>query len=581
MPSQIRAVALDYDGTLAMEGGPTPAVLDAIAATRARGLRVVLVTGRILSELRAVFRDALERFDAVVAENGAVIGGGRRERTLVPPVDDALDEALGARGVVFRRGAVIVAVASGTDDHEVFEAIRECGLDCQVARNRGELMVMPAGVSKATGVALALAELGISTRNTLAVGDAENDIALLDACELGVAVGNAVPSLKLHADLVLAEPDGSGVAALLAGSLARGEPPIRSQRRQVILGSGEEGGWVRVAASGIDLLIVGGSGSGKSFAAGLVAEQLVSLGYTVCVIDPEGDHVALGSLPGAVALGGGPTPPDPEDVARILRQSLVSVIVDLSLVSVLERDVWTRRTLTLLEESRAAYGVPHWLLVDEAHAPLGREAGIASCFHPSHKGHCLVTYRPSDLAYATLSDLDYLLLLGSEDGPDAETLDVVSRVAGVPGDELRERAADLAFGHALLVRAGRPPELRRLALSSRWVRHVRHWHKYAAAQLPAERRFYFRGSGGVVAGIAGNLVEFQRLLHRCDARTLERHARAQDFSRWLRQVIADEPLAAAFESFEVRFARGVSKVEAQDARMAMLDAVEQRYEEIA
>jgi hydroxymethylpyrimidine pyrophosphatase-like HAD family hydrolase len=58
MPSQIRAVALDYDGTLAMEGGPTPAVLDAIAETRARGLRVVLVTGRILSELRAVFRCA-------------------------------------------------------------------------------------------------------------------------------------------------------------------------------------------------------------------------------------------------------------------------------------------------------------------------------------------------------------------------------------------------------------------------------------------------------------------------------------------------------------------------------------------
>ena len=82
MPSQIRAVALDYDGTLATDCGPTPAVLDAIAETRARGLRVVLVTGRILSELRAVFPDALDRFDAVVAENGAVIGVGRRERAL-------------------------------------------------------------------------------------------------------------------------------------------------------------------------------------------------------------------------------------------------------------------------------------------------------------------------------------------------------------------------------------------------------------------------------------------------------------------------------------------------------------------
>jgi trehalose-6-phosphatase len=106
MPSQIRAVALDYDGTLATDCGPTPAVLDAIAETRARGLRVVLVTGRILSELRAVFSDALDRFDAVVAENGAVIGVGRRERALAPPVDDALDEALGARAWIVMSRAI-------------------------------------------------------------------------------------------------------------------------------------------------------------------------------------------------------------------------------------------------------------------------------------------------------------------------------------------------------------------------------------------------------------------------------------------------------------------------------------------
>jgi hypothetical protein len=357
--------------------------------------------------------------------------------------------------------------------------------------------------------------------------------------------------------------------------------PIRSRRWQVILGSGEDGGWVRIPASGVDLLIVGGSGSGKSFAAGLVAEQLVALGYTLCAIDPEGDHVALGNLPRVVALGGAPTPPDPEDVARIVRQTLTSVVVDLSLVSALERDAWTREALALFENSRASYGVPHWLLVDEAHAPLGRETGIANCFHPSHKGHCLVTYRPSDLAGATLSDLDYLLLLGSEDRLDDETLRVVSRATGVPSAELEVGAAGLDFGRALLVRAGRLPGLQRLTLSSRWVRHVRHWHKYLAAQLPPGRRFFFRDPAGVVVGIAGNLVEFQRLLHRCDGRTLERHARAGDFSRWLREVIADELLAAAFDDFEGRFARGVSRLEAQDARMAMVDAVEQRYEEIA
>lgn len=580
MPSQIRAVAIDYDGTLAGRDGPTPAVLDAIAATRAGGIRVVLVTGRVLAELLVVFPDALERFDAVVAENGAVVATGRRERALVPAVGDALDEALSARAIGFRRGFVIVAVAAGSDERGVVEAIGDCGLDCQVVRNRAELMILPAGVSKATGLAQALAGFGVSTHNCVAIGDAENDLSMLEACELGVAVGNAVRSLKQHADLVLTEPDGAGVATLLSGSLARGEPPIRPRRRQVTLGSTEDGGWVRVAASGIDLLIVGGSGSGKSFAAGLVAEQLITLGYVLCVIDPEGDHVALGNMPRAVALGGGPTPPDAEDVVRILRQSLTSVVVDLSLVSALERDAWTRQALELAEQSRATYGVPHWLLVDEAHAPLGR-AGVASCFRPVHKGHCLVTYRPAELDGAMLSDLDHLLLLGTEDGLDAETLAVVSRVAGVPLEELEASAKDLAFGHALLVRAGRPPELHRLALSNRWVRHVRHWHKYAAAQLPSERRFYFRDRGGSLVGIAGNLVEFQRLLHRCDGQTLARHARARDFSRWLREVIGDEVLATAFDGYERSFAGEASRVEAQAARMAMVEAVEQRYEEIA
>lgn len=579
MPTLIRAVAIDYDGTLATDGEPASLALDAVAQARARGLRMVLVTGRILSELLAVFPEALERFDSIVAENGAVLVARGRERILAPPVDTALDEALAQRGIAFRRGLVILAVSSGLEDHAVLTAITKCGLDCQLVRNRDELMILPAGTTKATGLVHALAELEISRHNTVAVGDAENDRAMLGACALGVAVGSAVSSLKRHADLVLSEPNGSGVASLLTGPLAEGMPPIRSRRRQVILGCGDDGRWVGVDSSGVDLLIVGGSGSGKSFAAGLVAEQLVRLGYTICIIDPEGDHVGLGSLPRTVALGGRAVPPDPDDVVRVVRQSMSSVVVDLSLVTASTRDAWTRNALALLEDSRAAFGLPHWLLIDEAHAPLGHGVG-SKCFRSTHKGHCLVTYRPADLAHLTLSELDCLLLLGSEEVVDDESLGLISQLAGVPVGELREQSVDLAFGQALLVRAGHTPELRRLTLSDRWVRHVRHWHKYAAGSLPRPRRFYFRHPGGHVVGVAGNLVEFQRVLHRCDDLTLERHARARDFSRWLRDVIADEPLASAVEGLEQRIAEAVTTAAVRDARMGMVDAVEQRYEAI-
>lgn len=581
MSGEIRAIAVDFDGTLTATGHPAPEVLGAIDRVRARGLRVVLVTGRILDELLDVFPEALDHFDTVVAENGAVLAAADHERTLSPPVDDAIDKALASRGIAFRRGLVILAVSANANDQAVYETIGCCGLDCQVARNRGELMVVPAGVSKATGLTQALAAFGISTHSAVAIGDAENDLAMLDACELGVAVANAVPSLAERADLVLGEPDGSGVRSLLEGPLGDGDLPLRSHRWHVTLGNRDDGSWVRIPAAGIDLLVVGGSGSGKSFSAGLVAEQLVALGYVLCVIDPEGDHAALASLPRTASLGGSATPPDPDDVARILRHSLTSVVVDLSLVSAPERDEWVCRLLGLLEGQRATHGVPHWLLIDEAHAPLGRRPGVTACpecIRTERKGHCLVTYRPDELTRATLSGLDYVLLHASDDGVDRDSLEAVQRVSGVPPQALEAQAVGLRFGDALLVRAGEPPDVQRLVLSSRWVRHVRHWHKYASSQLPAERRFVFRHPSGAVVGVAGNLVEFHRLVHRCDVDTLSRHSRASDFSRWLRDVIGDAGLADAFSALEKPIANGRSRPEVQDARMAMVAAVEQRYE---
>ena len=67
-----RAVAVDFDGTLTEGARPDEAVLEAIAELRGRGVRVILATGRILSELRHGFADVDEHFDSIVAENGAL-----------------------------------------------------------------------------------------------------------------------------------------------------------------------------------------------------------------------------------------------------------------------------------------------------------------------------------------------------------------------------------------------------------------------------------------------------------------------------------------------------------------------------
>jgi hydroxymethylpyrimidine pyrophosphatase-like HAD family hydrolase len=77
------------------------------------------------------------------------------------------------------------------------------------------VMVLPSGVNKASGLTWALEELDIEASDVAGVGDAENDHALLQYCGVGAAVANALPSLKDHADLVLTERHGAGVAQLI------------------------------------------------------------------------------------------------------------------------------------------------------------------------------------------------------------------------------------------------------------------------------------------------------------------------------------------------------------------------------
>lgn len=580
-----RALAIDYDGTLTAGGAPTATVLDALRAARDEGFVVVLVTGRILDELRASFPGVDSHFDLLVGENGAVLAAGGRVHVLAPPVAPELDAALLAREVSFRRGRVLLAT-SGDYDRILLDEMRRSGLDCQLIRNRGELMVLPAGVSKGSGLRHGLAYLGISPHSTLGVGDAENDIALLEACELGVAVGDAVASLKARADVVLSDPNGEGVLSLLQGPLLRGGVRVEPRRWQVTLGRTPEGVPVELPASQIDLLIAGGSGSGKSFAAGLITEQLVELGYTVCAFDPEGDHAPLGRLPQVVTLGGTGTLPDLDDLVRVVSQGINSVVVDMSLVASAASNEYVRSAIPVLERLRAERGVPHWIVIDEAQAAFGPETQpLAS----AHKGLCLVTYRPDRIAPAVLERIDFALLLAGEHGIDPEVASAVARGAKLApelltpyleaGDAPGPTPGRLGVGDAVLFRTDARAAPQRVVLGPRWVEHVRHWHKYLHAQLPRERWFYFRDARGGGKAAAANLAEFHRAVRHATAAELTHHAQGGDFSRWLSEVIQDETLSATVRIVEqqLRASPTEEEVGTERARRELLGAIEQRY----
>jgi hydroxymethylpyrimidine pyrophosphatase-like HAD family hydrolase len=211
-----RALALDYDGTLAHHGRVDPPTIAALEGFRATGRRLILVTGRVLAELLEVF-PRLDLFDRIIAENGGLLYRPEtsEERTLAEPPPAAFIAALEARGVEpIVVGRVIVATR---EPHvaTLREVICALGLDRQIIGNKGAVMVLPTGVTKATGLATALPELGLVPGDVVGVGDAENDQDFLAACGLAVAVANALPALKERADHVTNASYGAGVVELI------------------------------------------------------------------------------------------------------------------------------------------------------------------------------------------------------------------------------------------------------------------------------------------------------------------------------------------------------------------------------
>jgi|SRR5579883_2218446 len=219
------ALATDYDGTLADRCVVAPATLDALARLRDGHVKRVLVTGRQLGELREVF-PRVDLFDRVVAENGALVYAPATDdvRMIAAPPPQALLDALAAREVPFASGRAIIA-AYATHAPPMLEAIHELGLEYHLIFNKGGVMALPSGINKARGLLAALDELGVDPARTVAVGDAENDQSLFDACGYRVAVANALAALKARADLVTRGEDGAGVVEVVGRMLADELPP--------------------------------------------------------------------------------------------------------------------------------------------------------------------------------------------------------------------------------------------------------------------------------------------------------------------------------------------------------------------
>jgi hypothetical protein len=218
--TRFRALATDYDGTIADDGTVDRDTLAALHTARHSGLRLIMVTGRELSDLFNTF-GSIDLFDRVVAENGAVLydPATKTVDTIATPPPRAFVEALERLSIPLSVGHSIVATVE-PHEHQVLNAIRELGLEWHVIFNKGAVMALPSDITKATGLAPAIAALGINAADTVGVGDAENDHAFLRMCGLAAAVDNALPSVKEIAHVVTAGARGAGVVELISRLLS-------------------------------------------------------------------------------------------------------------------------------------------------------------------------------------------------------------------------------------------------------------------------------------------------------------------------------------------------------------------------
>ena len=567
------AFATDYDGTLATDGVVDDGTKLALERLKASGRKLLMVTGRHLPDLQRVF-PKLELFDRVVAENGALLydPATHEEKALAEAPKEEFLDALRHEGVQFEAGRSIVASWTPAEV-PILEVIKRMGLDYQVIFNKGAVMVLPAGINKATGLRAALEELQLSPHNVVAIGDAENDHAFLSASECGVAVANALPALREKADVVTRGDHGAGVVELIEQLLKDDLTGFdeRLVRSSLSIGQRKDSQAQnpdtekRMIPNRNSVLIAGASASGKSSAVAGILEECEERGYQFCLIDPEGDFEGL---PGAMVVGSPSEQPDARRVGKAL-ESRQSLVVNLMGVPLPDRPTAFAALLPRILETRARTGKPHWLVIDEAHHLLPTTWSPASSAIPQEfGGTILVTVHPEHVSPAALALVDVIMAMGAE---AEQTLAAFSRAAQIAPTPLLTMKPE--SGEALIWyprRHGQGPVL--LQTRRAKAERRRHRRNYAQGELSPEQSFYFRGPEGKLNLRAQNLMTFLQVGEGVDEETWLFHARRGDYSRWFETMIKDEELAAAAREIENDGAAGVS-----ESRKKLRAAVESRY----
>jgi hypothetical protein len=252
----------------------------------------------------------------------------------------------------------------------------------------------------------------------------------------------------------------------------------------------------------------------------------------------------------------------------------MSVVVDLSHLPYHEKIDYMGTLLPMLAKLRRTTGLPHRIVVDEAHYFL-RGPNVQDLLDLDLGTYTLVTYRLSDLHPKLRAAMDGAILKRTTDPREINALiDIVGHAKLTK--EWSAILSSLPVDQAVLLPQAEEAggRLVRFRLLPRLTRHVRHKTKYVDVQLTENHGFFFTDMGRNVGPTARSLNQFVEALQKVPLRVLEGHAQRGDFSRWVADVFHDHALASALQRVEQRH----RLAQMQNLRSAVTYSIEERYE---
>lgn len=264
MNKPIRLVLIDVDGTLFGPSGVPQCAWEAAKRAREAGLHLSICTGRPGRGFALEYAERLDPEGFHIFESGAVIVSGRREVVQVSalPMQAYLRllelsrlhgvpfEVYTAEGGFYREiqhpdllfhETMLGFKAGQRDLGEVAERVVRVQFVWRPSPAwslvREQILLMPEvelheatspgmpgvgfssvtarGVSKRAAAEWVAAQLGLDLSQCAMIGDGENDLELIQAARLGIAMGNAPASVQQAADLVVSRVDECGLEQAL------------------------------------------------------------------------------------------------------------------------------------------------------------------------------------------------------------------------------------------------------------------------------------------------------------------------------------------------------------------------------